>query len=230
MRSSHDGMSPHAADYLMVALLFGLVAIILCLTTGIAVLGQDADEIPLFEVVPAQERLSARMIVLVDTSSSMSPYWYTAINAARSIADQPTDEMELGVIAFNVRATRWPGIEDGTPRGWCRLPSALASDGPQGWRTWLFRQVPGGGTRLDLALEAAMTDRLDGVSLVVVTDGRCPTVEAGLQAGRAFREAEGLDPVIISVLLVAGLDPPENMRTLAREGRGGLYCTYDPGK
>ena len=62
-------------------------------------------------VVPAQARVTKRVLFVVDTSGSMrGGKFEAAADALVRILEQPVDEVEFGVLAFSNRPHRWEAL------------------------------------------------------------------------------------------------------------------------
>lgn len=128
-----------------------------------------------FTIRRSVTQISKRVLFLFDCSGSMDPTDLArAIDATLLVAEQPTDEMEIAVIAFSGSTLRWPGVSDppGTPNpvppGWASLPSQKAIDEV---RSWLSSFRGAGNTHILPALAAAMQEQRDELTIILVTDG-----------------------------------------------------------
>src|SRR5690606_27366979 len=96
-----------------------------------------------------------------------------ALRAVRDMFEHPTDDLEVGVIAFNDAAIRWPGRPEPerrrpVPPGWASLPSEESVDAAN---RWLEQLGAGGDTLIIPALSAALSEPRDELSIILVTDG-----------------------------------------------------------
>lgn len=177
-------------------------------------------------VEPA-ERLTSRIVFLVDVSGSMKgPKIDRAIDAVvgpEGIARQAGDQLEIAVVSFASEVQRWPGVpEEGVPADWAGLPS---DDALVAARGWLEGQGSDGcSTDLCPALRLALAEERDELSLVIVTDGVLSDADAVLgvlREGQAARVARGLKPAVVAVWGVDGDEPI--LREIGQAGRGGFF-------
>ena len=177
------------------------------------------------EVAPTTP-ITRRVLFVVDRSGSMhGDHFSRALAAVRDMIEHPTDDLEVALIAFNDAAIRWPGKpEEGrrsVPAGWAALPSDTAVAEAEGW---LEALGAGGDTLVIPALRAAMTERRQELSVVLVSDGlfgreRTDDILGVITSAQAEREAAGLGHAVVAVY---GLGP--NQKVLCRIGelgRGG---------
>lgn len=98
-------------------------------------------------VVKPKERLTKRLLLLVDTSGSMSGASFAqALSCVRGLAGQATDDMELAVVSFDTDPARW--VYKG--KTWVSLPNAKAI---RAAGRWVRAQGPGGMTYVSEGLE-----------------------------------------------------------------------------
>lgn len=181
-------------------------------------------------VVEPQARLTKRVLFVVDVSGSMrGDKLGAACAAVLSALQQPVDEMEIAVIAFNDQPRRWPGIPEeaeagqgrAIPKGWAGLPSQEAV---QAAEKFLGELGAGGDTQVIPALREALAEPRDELSLVLVSDGifqrEAPDdVLAALEAGQNERDERELGR---AVLMVYGVGSESGvLRRLGESGRGG---------
>ena len=177
-------------------------------------------------VVEPQARLTKRVVFVVDVSGSMrGDKLGAACTAVMTALQQPVDEMEIAVIAFNDQPRRWPGIpEEGerkVPKGWAALPS---QDAVKAAEKFLGELGAGGDTQVSPALREGLAEPRDDLSLVLVSDGifqrESPDeVMAAFESGQKQREERELGR---AVLMVYGVGSESGvLRRLAEGGRGG---------
>lgn len=117
-------------------------------------------------VQPGRERMTSRVVFVVDTSGSMKTDFGRALSAFNMISQQPVDQLEIAVIAFDDGVYRWPGL-DGS--GWAKLPDLKAVTAANAW----LQQLPKlNGTKIVPALEKAFKVKKRGVTVVVISDGQ----------------------------------------------------------
>lgn len=180
------------------------------------------------EVVAPSERLTDRVLFVVDASGSMHGTEFgVALRAVRSIAGQPVDALEFGIIAFSDVPSRWPGLAaDGEdlPAGWAACPSSEAVDRAE---EWLSEHGADGDTRAIPALRMALEEQRDRLSVVLVTDGGFyseteAAIVAAVEAAQVRREELGLGRAVLLVYGV-GLRTKPVLEALGSSGRGGYF-------
>lgn len=182
------------------------------------------------EVDPATP-ITQRVLFVVDRSGSMhGDHFSRALAAVRELAEHPTDDLEVAVIAFNDTATRWPGKpEQGqrkVPQGWAALPSETAVGEAE---AWLAALGAGGDTLVLPALRAALAEARDGLSVVLVSDGlfgreRTDEIMKAIADLQAAREKAGHGRAVIGVY---GLGACQKVLVLIGETGGGGYVRED---
>lgn len=205
------------------ALLFGLLA-------GIPICA--AVEVHL--EVDAQLPMTRRMLFVVDRSGSMhGDHFHRALNAVSQLLETPTDDLEVGVIAFNDATIRWPGRPEPerakpVPPGWASLPSEEAVSAAN---RWLEELGAGGDTLIMPALRDALAEPRKELSVVLVTDGlfgreRTSEIHALIASLQEDRERRGLERAVIGVY---GLGAPQKiLYEIAEMGRGGYLREEAP--
>lgn len=174
-------------------------------------------------IVQPEEQLTRRIMIVMDNSGSMSGQKFGhALDAITAIMSQPTDEMEIALIAFNTAPSRWPGIpEDDLQPEWARLPSA---DAVKLIEAWLRRCGVGGNTRVCTAIALALAEPVDEMSIILITDGRfqdAASAHGVLLAGQQERINNDMAPVVFAVY---GIGIERDVLTrLAEAGRGGYF-------
>lgn len=177
--------------------------------------------------VPPTTPITRRVLFVVDRSGSMhGDHFSRALAAVRDMLQQPTDDLEVAVIAFNDAAVRWPGKpEEGrrtVPAGWAALPSDTAVAEAE---AWLESLGAGGDTLVIPALRAALGERRGELSIVLVSDGlfgreRTDDILGMIRSMQAEREEAGLGR---AVLAVYGLGPSQKILCRIGEMGGGGY-------
>ncbi len=182
--------------------------------------------VTLNEVVPAQSRLTPRVLFVVDVSGSMKgPEFTRALGAVRTIAGQPVDQLEFGVIAFNDGVHRWSGIAgDDLPPGWAVAPS---QDAVQQAEDWLGNLGAQGDTLVVPAIASALAEQRDKLSVVLVTDGGFyretqNAVVTALRTGQKARADKGLGEAVVLVYGVGSRVRPV-LEAVGKEGQGGYW-------
>ncbi|MEZ6185319.1 MAG: VWA domain-containing protein [Planctomycetota bacterium] len=180
-------------------------------------------------VVQPEARLTRRIVFVVDTSGSMRGNKFgQACSAVLRVAQQPVDEVEIALIAFNHDTRRWPGVpEEGIPPGWAALPSLQATESAA---AFLAQRGAGGDTQVITALRQALAEPRDELSIVLVTDGlfvreKTEDVLKAFEDGQKERAKKKLAP---AVLLVYGIGRESDvLRELGTRGRGGYLREVD---
>ena len=204
----------------------GLIAGLLVALAGAAT---AQDRPPPLEVVvhPAEgARLTSRILLVVDRSGSMQHGEFTrALAAVAMIAEQPADELEVAVIAFAEHAVRWH------PSDWCPGQRTDWADLPSGYvaaevTSWLARQGAKGSTFLWTALERALAEEVDDLTIVIVTDGDLTLADEdqirfGFEAAQTARLEAGLGQAVVCVYGIGA--NRACLRWLAEWGGGGYY-------
>lgn len=184
--------------------------------------------------VDAQLPMTRRMLFVVDRSGSMhGDHFHRALNAVTALLEHPTDDLEVGVIAFNDATLRWPGKPEPdrakpVPPGWASLPSEEAITSAN---RWLEELGAGGDTLIMPALRDALGEQRKELSIVLVTDGlfgreRTSEIHALIAGLQQDREEKGLDRAVIGVY---GLGAPQKiLYEIAEMGRGGYLREEAP--
>lgn len=180
----------------------------------------------LVETVPPEARLTNRILLVLDVSGSMAgPKLDRAIAAALQVARQGGDELEVAAVAFAGGCARWPApAQEGSdaPPLWVQCPDEQALAHLLAWlRTPLLADS---STHLAPALERALAEPRDKLSIVIVSDGElhdAPKALEVLKAGQERREKEGLGAAVVACWTIGAEAPALN--ELAREGKGGCW-------
>ena len=178
-------------------------------------------------VVQPQERLTKRILFVVDVSGSMRGDKFTkACEAVLRITEQPVDEVQIGVLAFNEVPSRWRGIPEEHPTRpvpvhWAALPSAHAVESAS---AFLAETGAGGDTLVIPALQAALGEPRDQLSIVLVSDGIFQREDASdilgaVRKGQAARVERGVGQAIVMAYGVGSESPV--LKQLGQVGRGG---------
>ncbi len=169
----------------------------------------------LIAVVPASERLTNRVVLVIDHSGSMAGRYGAAVDAARHIAQQPTDDLTLSCIAFNAETQRYPKT--------LKLPDA---EGVSELVSWLSNLRAHGSTLAGPALSEALKMSEKGLSVVLVTDGvftaePIESLLAQIEAAQQWRVDQGLGRAVVAVYGI-GLESA-TLRRIGEAGKGGYY-------
>lgn len=181
----------------------------------------------LVEVVPPEQRTTTRVILVVDVSGSMKQggKLERAVAAALDLARQGGDQLELACYAFAAGDARWPAPEqeDGkAPAGWCELPDETVLKHLNGWLC--TPPITDGGTMLAGALERALAEPRDKLTVIVISDGDLHDADRAaevLRAGQAKRQEAGLGAAVVACWTIGGVSASLNQ--LAKAGGGGCW-------
>jgi len=190
---------------------------------GLAVLFGLAE---LVTVVGPETKLTKRVMFVVDVSGSMrGDKFSAALAAVEKISDQPSDELEIAVLAFNASPSRWEGIpEQGkVPIGWAALPSAVA---PKVAQAFLCRLGADGDTLVIPALKQALNEQRSDLSIILVTDGIFQQesedqILAAFEEGQKAREEQKLGRAVLYTYGVGA--EAAILKKLAEVSRGGYF-------
>jgi Mg-chelatase subunit ChlD len=171
--------------------------------------------------------ITRRVLFVVDRSGSMhGDQFGRALACVHDMFEHASDELEVGLLAFNDATARWPGRPEPdkprpVPQGWAALPSDEAVEAAN---AWLEELGAGGDTLVIPALREALAEPREQLSIVLVSDGlfgreRTDDIMATLSLGQQSRERQGLGPAIVGVY---GLGPAQKiLALLGDEGQGG---------
>jgi hypothetical protein len=176
-------------------------------------------------------RMTKRLIFIYDCSGSMnSEDLAIAISFVRGVMMQPLDEFEIGIIAFDGATYRWPGIPEPkqtppVPKNWAALPSAPAIEQAT---QWLQNLNDNGNTEVIPAIDMALKEKRDELSIVIVSDGgfhaeSTKDILEAIEKGQKWRKDNKLGRV--NIMAVGVDDTPNNALTKIGEV-GGLGYFY----
>lgn len=180
---------------------------------------------PLEVIVEPNERITNKLFFLLDKSGSMDGIKINeAISSLNQIINIPTDDIHVAVSIFGETYKRWSGTPDGEKPGWTLLPSA---DNLAALQAWINNESPGGdNTKLTDALNNALIDPMDNITIVIVSDGNIHEsydhLLRTLASGQEERKKVGLKPVILTCLGV-GAQTSELLTRFAQMGNGGYF-------
>lgn len=218
------------------------VLVLVILLVGWRVCAQDGEKdlaekkvvvVPVREIVAPTQRLTQRIVFVLDVSGSMQEDGKIKrlVGFVGSVIQQPLDELQIAIFAFDTSMYRWPGVADPpedtkpVPKGWAKLPSEEALKSAQ---AWLSQFTSGGGTRPEETLRAALSEERTDMSVVVVTDGDYNNGSAESTAivaeRQAWREKKGCGKAVIMAFGVGkGSAKQEHLAALGRTWLGGFY-------
>lgn len=169
-------------------------------------------------VMAPTKPISSHVVLLVDCSGSMGwsnlgathSTYSQALGAAGEVLRQPTDELNVKVVAWSDQPTLCPLTTD-----WLALPDAEAVQKVEEWLGSLSTQ---GCTNLTPALKYGQTlTAPDGkpVTLIVVTDG-----DLSSDTEKMLLDALS-GSVTVGVWQVGSMKPTPKLKALAKKGGGG---------
>ena len=195
-------------------------------------------------IVAPKAMTTNRMVIIVDKSDSMDNGRLVRAISAVLLILQPhgIDEQQLKLITFNDNYNVWPGFTDPevrknpvewkrriahAPADWTLLPDERARGLLTGW---LFSQDSTGGTTPHEAVQYAVRQPRDHITIVLISDGefnQSRSVQA-LKAGQKWREQQGLTPAILGTYGVGNARARESMIELGTLGGGGFWHEPKP--
>lgn len=187
-------------------------------------------------VIPAHDRLTKRVFIVLDVSSSMSGASLDrAMGAVRALLSSDVDDFEVAIIAFNDQSHRWPGIPEPdayrpVPAGWARFPSVEALESAN---AWLAGFGGSGNTRPCDALAEALREQRKDMSILLVTDGIFtggPEAAIRVVDEGQSRRADSRDGAAVMVVygLGANAEKQAHLARFGRQGGGGFFVDSNP--
>lgn len=185
-------------------------------------------------VVEPQERLTDRIIFVVDRSGSMHGDTFSrALQVVTETLQQPVDQYEIGVIAFNDSFARWPGKPENGPKAvppnWAAMPSnAVVRE----VNDWLEALGAGGDTLVMPALRGALLDPRERLSIVLITDGqfgreRTSDIVENIEKLQQERIKQGWGRAIILAYGISSVGTQPSLKAIGEVGQGG-YLLEQP--
>lgn len=173
--------------------------------------------------------ITKRVMLVLDVSGSMVTQKKIpeSLSCLKTIAEQPIDEMELAVLIFSDETKRWDGIPDEDakiPKGWAALPSEEAVKAAQDFVT---TNVMNNNTRYLSALQAALSEPRDQLTIVLITDGigiyafDQQITLTKVQELQEWRVQEGYGKAVIYAINIGRLQ--DWLTELVKLGGGGHY-------
>lgn len=191
--------------------------------------GKDDKENKIIEIVKAKSPLNKNIFMIIDVSASMSSSGKIgkAINFATKIWEQPVDEFNIALIAFNGSTERWPGYtaeSDKNPakKGWAKLPDANATKAAQNW----LNKFPGdGGTFPSNSFDIAFKEDVSDMSILFISDGEFASkaLMKVIEDGKNYRKEKSLGDISIFVYGIGRSEDYPLMSLMAEESGGAYY-------
>lgn len=187
-------------------------------------------------IVAPTERMTKHVVLVIDVSGSMSgaPLG-RALSMVASLIAAPLDELQVAIIVFSGTSSRWEGVPEPdlpkpVPRLWAAFPSvpALADA-----NAWLSKFGGAGGTNPCGALDEAIREPREELSILLITDGIFDggpdRATAAVTAAQAAREQVGRGRAPVFVYGVGpNVAASEHLAGYARESGGGFFVDAEP--
>jgi len=186
---------------------------------------------PLEIVRPVKNfRMSDKILFVVDSSGSMAMHLKLAMQSVLLITRTPMDGFQVGLINFAGGPVRWKGKPKCMHKkrlkhsakcvlpGWAEMPTEHKA-----FEKYLQGSIISGMTRADLAVRLAMKERVQDVTIVLVTDGEFDHghLIKEIEKGRAYRKKHKLGTVYIMIWGVGS--QAKDLKDVAKVGGGGLW-------
>jgi len=205
------------------------------------------DEIVMIEAPTSA--MTTNIAFIVDTSGSMDNFGRVgmAITFANSIIGRPGDQLMISLFSFKNKHTRWPGLTEkeraaaiasgeldepdgkGPPKGWTYFPGKPQLESAQ---KWLNGRGAMGGTNPVSALEDALAEKVDDLSIVLITDGEDFDIQAfklAITIGQALREGNGLKRATIFVIGIGdNAHKRQHLLDVGKQEGGGMHVVRRP--
>lgn len=189
---------------------------------------KDETTVKLTTVVVPEERLTKRVFFVVDVSGSMKATVPQMIGAIGGILEQPIDDFDVAVVVFNDSYDRWPGYNDPkdkkpAPAGWAKFPSATAMNVAT---AWLCLHPGNGGTNPVGAMELALKEKRDDLSVILITDGifEAEPLLTKIKECQDWRVKQGYgNAVIVSYGIGTESAKKDHLAQIGREWGGGFF-------
>jgi len=176
-------------------------------------------------VLPSTERLTNRVLMVVDVSGSMGARDYAdALYGVKLLSGGRTDDLRIACYAFDTLSYRWPGVKGkGVLPCWAKFPSAIAQ---KNLLAWLGARSRDGGTSPEFAMAAALKSPQKDLSIIFISDGVFNQVvlDHAIRRGQALRKKNGLKPARIMAYGVGDhVKSSRSMLSVGKHGRGGFW-------
>jgi Mg-chelatase subunit ChlD len=223
-----------------------IALLLLAFLVGVSelLLSQEVPESPpetshpdeIIPIVPPTDRMTSRVAFVLDLSGSMrfSDHAGMAISFAQRILGEAGDELQVAVFAFRESYDRWPGIPHTgngplPPAGWTNFPGLPQMESV---RDWLNKFGADGGTNPDGAIRAALTEKVETLTVVIITDGifNGESFKEAITHGQELRNEMGLGRATV---IVVGVGFESRKRKHLQEvggAGGGFYVICKPGE
>lgn len=185
-------------------------------------------------IVEQTQRMSTKIAFVVDASGSMSNFdrLGAALSFSKGLLGEQSDALEVAIYAFRDAAMRWPGFpHDGNgpppPPGWTFFPSEPAY---RAAASWLSALGAGGNTDPTEAVQEALAENIDDLTVVIITDGEFDgnLFKQTIERAQAARVAAGHDrAVIIAIGVGPNAKNQQHMKDVGTSELGGFYCVRE---
>lgn len=175
--------------------------------------------------------LNKHILFVYDTSGSMEGEKFErAADFVVSLVKQNFDHFEYGIVAFSSETYRWEGIPNlnsmpPTPEGWAALPSMEAVE--QGYK-WITDLGAGGDTLVIPALQEALQENRDNLSIVLISDGMfhreaTSDIIDAIEEAQSDRVENGLNEASIMIFGVSAEDIYNSLGRIATDVEASYY-------
>jgi Mg-chelatase subunit ChlD len=181
----------------------------------------------LVKVVAPERELTRNVIVIVDTSGSMSGRRIgAAISAVGMLMRRPEESYQLKLVAFRDKVHVWP-------RGWVEMPSPGSLEAAQRWLASLGGEYGAAGeTFVTPAIRLALQEEREDLSIVLISDGSFTfgggLVNLSFEVGQKLRRERKLGEAVLMCIGIGRSHP--HLEALGRMGKGGVYVIKEKRK
>lgn len=182
----------------------------------------------LVEELPAENRLTSNIFLVLDVSGSMRGAEIQRLTETTvEIAQMPVDAFNIAAITFADMPSRWnPPPQKKAPTGWAEFPSAENKNLLISWLGCFLNNSH--GTQILPALEIALREPVNELSIIIISDGaydeEWELVRDAILVNQKRREDNGLRPAVIMAIR-SNINEfyRRKMEELGKVGGGGSY-------
>ncbi len=181
----------------------------------------------LVKVIPPEQDLTRNVVVIVDTSGSMSGKRIgAAISAVGLLMKRPGESYQYKLVAFRDKVHVWP-------QGWVEMPSPGSLEAAQRWLVSLGGEYGAAGeTFVTPAIRLALQEKRKDLSIVLISDGSftfgADLVTLSFEVGQKLRRERKLGEAVLMCIGIGRTHP--HLEALGRMGKGGLYVIKEKRK